>query len=136
MLFRSTEVRAGVAPAIFNLALVETEPHVSRLARIDVFDDETGQVLARRVITKQDFTAVGRPQDFDFPFDLTEVSSLEFRVYVFGSAFLQHNSTTIYPDRLTLTALWNQAAHFEFRKRNVFYSHGVQDSEHIFFNCT
>jgi hypothetical protein len=131
----TTEVPAGGATATFNLSLGAVNPHATQIARIEVFDDDVADVVAWRVINKHDFAAIGRPQDFDLAFDLPEVSSLEFRVHVFGSAFVQHNSTTVYPDRLTLTALWNHAAHLEFRKRNVFYQRGVQDSDTASLNA-
>jgi hypothetical protein len=121
-------VPPGVTTVIFNLSIDDNLVDNETVARIEAYDAGTDRILARRIIKRRDFTAASSPQEFDLVFDLARVSSLEWRVVALNSAILQHNSTTVEPDRLTLTALWNKRAHFEFRKRDVFTADGNTDS--------
>ena len=124
----TASVPPGITTATFNLAIDDNRSNNNIVAQIDAHDASTDRILARRVIKRMDFAAPSAQQEFDLVFELADVTSLEWRVFAFQSAELQHNSTIVRPDRLTMTALWNQRAHFEYRKRDVFNSNGSKDS--------
>jgi hypothetical protein len=120
-------VPPGVATATFKLRIDDSRQGNDVVALLDVYDATSGKVLTRRSIMRGDFTSSASPQDFDLVFEVAEAAALEFRIFSNGVAKLEHLSTTINPDRLTLAALWNLQAHWEFRKRDIFTSRGIQD---------
>lgn len=101
----STQFNPGIYLAEFNLAL-ETAPqsNSSTLAILDVHETASGpnpdRVLASIPITGAMFSSgVSRnPNTFIVPFEYEGVAPLEFRVYVYGLATLEHYTTNIYPN--------------------------------------
>lgn len=116
----TTSVPAGVTTATFTLLEDNNSADNTPVARIEAYDSTSGIVLASRLIRRQNFWNANVPQTFDLVFESSRASMLEFRVYTFGQSYLDHISTAVAPDRLTLTSLWDSGAHFEFRKRDIF----------------
>ena len=117
----------GVATATFKMLIDDIGHNNDEVALLDAYDASSGKILARRRVMRRDFGAPQSPQDLDLEFEVANASKLEFRVFTYGVANLKHLSTKVTPDRLTLSALWNRKAHWEYRKRDLFISQGIQD---------
>jgi hypothetical protein len=123
----AAKMPVGEATATFSLSIDNNIKDDAVVACIDAYDSKTAELLGRRIIRRMDFAGPSAGQDFDLVFEVRSSATTRFRIFVFGRAEIQHNSVTISPDRLSLTALWNQKAHFEFRKRDYFTFEGRQD---------
>jgi hypothetical protein len=123
----TARVPAGVITATFSLSIDDNKKDDAVVAEIDAYDGKTAELLGRRIIKRMDFAGLSTAQDFDLVFEASSSRISRFRIFDFGRAKVQHNSLTIKADRLSLTALWNRNAHFEFRKRNIFTFNGRQD---------
>ena len=125
---RKIRMRPGTATVEFGLQIDENRSDNEIVARADILDADTPQVVAHRIIRRGDFGDLGHAQSFDIKLEVsTPKTSLKFRVYSFGTSRLQLHSITIFPELLNLTALWNHEAHFEYQHRHQFSSGNFND---------
>ncbi|MDD4976197.1 MAG: hypothetical protein PHY93_17705 [Bacteriovorax sp.] len=114
------DILIGNLTASFRLAIDNNMANNSIVSSVEVYDVDNSRLIGKRLILRKDFNSSMVAQDFDVDFELTTRTKLEFRVYTTGSSLIRHESTTIYPEKLSLSALWNGTAHFEYMKRDDF----------------
>lgn len=112
----------GVSTVVFSLMIDNISSDQAPVVSLDVYDSLANRVLARRVIPRQNFIQANVPQDFDLVFETLGASNLEFRVYSPGALGLQHVSTKLIADKLSLNSLWQNQSHFELKSKNSFNS--------------
>jgi hypothetical protein len=123
---RANYLPAGVTTAEFNLRVDDNQSNDAIVARLEAYDARSRKVLSQRIITRRDFAGTAA-QGFDIEFEIPENCLMEFRVYTFGNARLQQYFTKIIPEQVTLNALWDHSAHFEYFQRDQFLSESFHD---------
>ncbi|HYG38521.1 MAG TPA: carbohydrate-binding protein [Cytophagales bacterium] len=97
-----TSVPAGSNVAEFRMKTDNNTANNDSIVDIDVRNATTGQILASRTITRQQFPIAGDYTNFTLPFTMPAANqSLELRVYWYGAAYtkvdwvgLQQNNST------------------------------------------
>jgi hypothetical protein len=105
----------GTSTATFTLAVDNNQADNGEVLRLEAVDVTNNQLLATRLVRRQDFSAPMVAQDFDLSFELKQQAAIDLRVYSYGRSYIQHLRTKVRPDRLTLNSLWDGTAHFEPR---------------------
>jgi hypothetical protein len=115
---RSRFLPLGTSTATFTLAVDNNSADNGPVLRLEAIDINSNQILASRLVRRQDFLVPGMGQDFDLSFEQKAQGRIDLRVYSYGSSYIKHLRTVIRPDRLSLNSLWSGTAHFEPRIRS------------------
>lgn len=92
-----TTLQAGENNAIWKL-LVDNNVGSQIVARLDVFDATTSNILAQVTVTRQQWNAANTFQDFSLPFTLTGTTathSIELRIWTYGASYLRQRSVGV-----------------------------------------
>lgn len=85
-----TKIPVGTNTAFFELAVDNNTANNDAIVRIDVRDNTSGQTLAAKDITRQEWTGTYTMQTFNLTFDNpTAGHALEFRVFWYGGSFVR-----------------------------------------------
>ncbi|MRN54695.1 GxGYxYP domain-containing protein [Paenibacillus monticola] len=85
-----TDIPTGTNSAFFELAVDNNTANNDAIVRIDVRDNTSGQTLAARDITRQEWTGTYTMQTFNLTFNNpTAGHALEFRVFWYGGSFVR-----------------------------------------------
>jgi hypothetical protein len=91
----SSKFQNGVFRAGYKLSVDNNSADDLVIAYIDVYDSMSNKELARREIHRKEFNARLSPQEFQLSFTTLGANKLEFRVYVFGNSYVEHQSTML-----------------------------------------
>jgi hypothetical protein len=87
----ATAVPAGTRTATYRLMLDNVNAANDRLLSLDVFDANSGRVLASRSLRRKEFSKAFQYQDFDLDFTASTGQRLEFRTYWHGGAYVRQD---------------------------------------------
>jgi hypothetical protein len=116
---RSRLLPIDIGTATFTLAVDNNSADNLSVLRLEVVDVATNQVLATRLVKRQDFRSPMTPQEFDLTYELRVPGEIDFRVYSYATSYIKHFQTVVKSDRVGFEALWNGTAHFEPRTRSM-----------------
>lgn len=119
------QIPVGAASAVFSLMIDNVTADNSTVLRLEAYDFISNKVLAYRIVKRKDFKTNYVTQEFDLNFELNALSTIELRVYSYGESFIKHLKTDVYPDRISMDAMWEGKAHFQPRTKN---DHGLVSS--------
>ncbi|MFM8986490.1 MAG: hypothetical protein ACKONH_10615 [Planctomycetia bacterium] len=91
----TTAVPSGPRTATFRLLIDDVSRDDRAVLGISVRDAATGRVLARRQITRRQFTAAGQYQDFTVGFSAGAGQRLDFRVHYLGNASCRQDRVSV-----------------------------------------
>jgi len=86
---------AGHLNATFTLLVDNNTTDDNKLIDVDVYRNSDQRTFARMTITRKQFNAANTSQRFTLPFDYDGQGQLEFRVFVYGDAYINHASTEV-----------------------------------------
>ena len=89
------EVPAGNRTATFRLQLDNVTADNNRILTIDVYDADSGKVLAKRELRRKDFTRAFEYKDFSLNFKSVAGHRLEFRTFWHGGSYVKQDWVTV-----------------------------------------
>lgn len=100
----TSQLGSGNFLARFTLMIDNNSADNLKIITVDVNDAAHGHVLMALDINRQDFNAPNTAVNFDVPFYAPSGASLEFRVFYWGSAAIQHLRTQVFSNQIGLPA--------------------------------
>ena len=88
-------VPAGNHTATFRLQLDNVTAGNDRILTVDVFDADSGKVIAKREIRRGDFSNANQYKDFNVGFKSEAGHRLEFRTYWHGGSYVKQDYVSI-----------------------------------------
>lgn len=89
-------VPAGKRTASFRLMLDNVTADNRRILTIDVYDADSGKVLAKRELRRRDFAKTFTYQDFNLSFSAIAGHRLEFRTFWHGYSYVRQDKVSIF----------------------------------------
>jgi len=92
----TTAVAPGSRTATYRLLLDNTTADNKHIVTLDVFDANSGRVIAARNVLRRDFTAGPmKYHDFNLGFTASSGQRLEFRVFYKGYSYVRHDKVIV-----------------------------------------
>lgn len=86
----ATDIPPGDSTAFFDLIIDNNTANNELMVTVDVRDNTTGAILAKRDIYRMDFTRTGSNQRFQLPFNNPVAGhGIEFRVFWYGRSYIK-----------------------------------------------
>ncbi len=89
------DVAAGNRTATFRLQLDNVTADNNRILTIDVYDADTGKILAKRELKRRDFSRAFEYKDFSLNFNAVAGHRLEFRTFWHGGSYAKQDWVTV-----------------------------------------
>ena len=92
----TTAVNAGQRTATFRLLIDNNSADNNRILTLDVFDANSGRVIASMNVTRRNFNSPSAYQNFTLRFTAQSGQRLEFRTFWHGGAYVRQDYSSVH----------------------------------------